>query len=133
MAESYAPSMLARIAKFGGDFDQAEALIERSLKMAQANDWSRLAALNQALRGLPAFHHWLEIGNDQLQSAIQSLASSEEGWRLLDEAGEFHAALATATYVQAGTDQAKSVLERASIAVAESWTAHACYWSWRKL
>jgi len=123
MAESYSPSTLATIAISVGGFNEAETLIETSLKMAQKNDWSRLVSWNQALRGMLTFYRWLENGDAPLGPAIEAFTSSEEGWRLLDEAGEFYAALTIATYVQVGVEEAKSVLERAHNAVDESWTA----------
>jgi ATP/maltotriose-dependent transcriptional regulator MalT len=123
MAESYAPSTLATIAMSEGDFDRANEMIEQSLNVAQANDWHRLIAWDLALRGILAFYRWLEEGGDQIHYAINTLKSSEDGWRLLDEAGEFYASLAIATYVQDGPDQAKAVLKRAHAAVDESWTA----------
>jgi class 3 adenylate cyclase/tetratricopeptide (TPR) repeat protein len=122
MAESYAPSTLAAIAIAQGDFPRAEHFIEQSLIAAEKNDWRRLIHWNRALSAQLKFYRWLYNRDAQLQESITAFSAGEADWKQLDEAGEYYAVLAIATFAAEGAQAARAVLERAHASVDESWT-----------
>lgn len=123
MAESYAPAYMGMIHMAQGRFEDAQNMLDQSIQLAESKGWPRLVGLNLALQATLKLYSWLSIGGQELEECCTEFEASEEQWKMLDEAGEFYAAFAIATFRKGGSKPASAILERARNNVDQSWVA----------
>ncbi|TAK13565.1 MAG: hypothetical protein EPO32_04980 [Anaerolineae bacterium] len=121
-AEAYAPAYLGMIAIEKGDFEHARELLDDAGQVAGQNGWKRVTALVKGFEGLLFFRRWLAEGDPAaLKAANDVLLENEDGWKLVDEAGELYANLILALHASGRAAEAASVLERGRTNVDPSW------------